>query len=47
MFEIRLDDELITSSNNWREAHIEVIDFLLGDDSPTLKKTLSTLCTLY
>jgi len=38
MFEIRLDDELITSSNNWREAHIEVIDFLLGDDSSTLKK---------
>lgn len=37
MFEIRLDDELITSSNNWREAHIEVIDYLLDDDSPTLK----------
>lgn len=37
MFEIRLDDKLITSSNNWREAHIVVIDFLLGDDSPTFK----------
>lgn len=38
MFEIRLDDVLITRADDWREAHIEVIDFLLGDDSPTLKK---------
>ena len=37
MFEIRLDDKLITSSNNWREAHIETIDFLSGNNSRTLK----------
>ena len=38
MFEIRLDDVLITRADDWREAHIEVIDYLLDDDSPTLKK---------
>lgn len=38
MFEIRFDDVLITRADDWREAHIEVIDYLLGDDSPTLKK---------
>ena len=38
MFEIRLDDELITRAADWREAHVETIDYLLGDDSPTLKK---------
>lgn len=37
MFEIRLDDVLITRADDWREAHIEVIDYLLDDDSPTLK----------
>lgn len=47
MFEIRLDDVLITRADDWREAHIEVIDYLLDDDSPTLKKSLSTLCALY
>ena len=38
MFEIRLDDELITRADDWREARVETIDYLLGDDSPTLKK---------
>lgn len=38
MFEIRLDDVLITRADDWGEAHIEVIDYLLDDDSPTLKK---------
>ena len=37
MFEIKLDDVLIKKANDWREAHIKVIDYLLGDDSPTLK----------
>lgn len=37
MFEIRLDDILITRADDWREAHIEVIDYLLDNDSPTLK----------
>ena len=38
MFEIRLDDVPIKKANNWREAHIKVIDYLLGDDSPKLEK---------
>ena len=38
MFEIRLDDVPTKKANDWREAHIKVIDYLLGDDSPTLKK---------
>ena len=37
MFEIRLDDVPIKRADDWREAHIKVIDYLLGDDSPTLK----------
>lgn len=37
MFEIRLDDVLITRADDWREAHIETIDYLLDDDSPSLK----------
>lgn len=41
MFEIRLDDVLITRANDWREAHIDVIDYLLDDDSPTLENLYS------
>lgn len=37
MFEIRLDDVPTKKANDWREAHIKVIDYLLGDDSPKLK----------
>ncbi len=37
MFEIRLDDVPIKNADDWREAHIKVIDYLLGDDSPKLK----------
>lgn len=37
MFEIKLDDVSIKKANNWREAHIKVIDCLLGDNSPTLE----------
>lgn len=37
MFEIRLDEVLIKKANNWREAHIKAINYLLGDNSPTVK----------
>lgn len=43
MFEMRLDDVLITRADDWREAHVETIDYLLGDDSPTLKNFINIM----
>lgn len=40
MFEIRLDDEMITMGSELRDVLIETIDYIIGDDDfPTLKDT--------
>ena len=38
MFEIRLDEDLITCSSELRDALIETIDYILGREEPTLRK---------
>lgn len=37
MFEIRLDEDLITCSSELRDALIETIDYILGREEPTLR----------
>ena len=38
MFEIRLDEDLITCSSELRDALIETIDYILGREEPTLRE---------
>lgn len=38
MFEIRLDEDLITCSSELRNALIETIDYILGREEPTLRE---------
>ena len=38
MFEIRLDEDLITCSSELRDALIETIDYIIGREEPTLRE---------
>ena len=38
MFEIRLDEDLITCSSELRDALIETIDYIIGSEEPTLRE---------
>ena len=38
MFEIRLDEDLITCNSELRDALIETIDYIIGREEPTLRE---------
>ena len=38
MFEIRLDEDLITCNSELRDALIETIDYIIGSEEPTLRE---------